>query len=77
MQTPVNEKLNRNNCTDETKCIYLGRKFSDFCAASCHSCPGFFNVELNLCFTKIDMLLFEFFVLLLKTYCLKVQKSDD
>lgn len=77
MQTLVNKKLNRNNCTDETKCIYLGRKLSDFHAASCHNCPGFFDVQQNLCCTKIDMLHFEIFVLLLKTYCLEVKKSDD
>lgn len=77
MQTPVNEKLNRNHCKDETKKIYLGRKFSGFHAASFHNCPGFFDVELNACFTKIDTLHFEFFVLLLKTYCLKLKKMVD
>lgn len=55
----------------------LGRKFSDFHTASCHNCSGLFDVELNFCFTKIDILHFEFFVLLLQTYCFQVKKSDD
>lgn len=75
VQTPVNEKFNRNYCTDETKNIYLGRKFSDFHAPSCHDFSGFFDVELNLCFTKANILHFEFFVLLFKTCCLKVKKK--